>query len=245
MKVIKSLIPFVLMLSMSPLTSAQEFTVGVEDLDYFPLYAYKDGAYKGLAREILDKFAEKKGHKFKYKPFPVIRLTSYFVEGKVDLKFPDNAFWASDVKKGKDVKYSGPVVEYTDGVMVLPGKVNLGVEKLLKLGIVRGFTPWDYMGLLKSGAVTSKEASSLQSLIQQTLHGRVDGAYFNVQVASYYLKNELKQPGSLVFDDSLPHTTSTYTLSSIEHPGLIEEFSQFLIDEAGWVTDVTRKYLGQ
>ena len=224
------------------LARAQTFTVGVEDIDYFPLYAYRDGTYQGFARDVLTKFAESKGYTFEFKPFPVVRLINYFVEGKVDFKFPDNEVWAGDAKKGVNVRYSDPVVAYTDGVMVLPANRGKGTGALKKLGIVRGFTPWDYLSMIKSGAVVSKEASSLDSLVKQTLHQRVDGAYFNVAVASYYLANGLKQPDALVFDDSLPHTSSNYTLSSHKHPAIIEEFNQFLIDEAAWIRELEKKY---
>ncbi len=226
----------------SSLAKAQTFTVGVEDIDYYPLYAYRDGAYKGFARDVLAKFAESKGYTFEFKPFPVVRLTNYFVEGKVDFKFPDNKDWAGDAKKGVDVRYSDPVVGYTDGVMVLPANRGKGTGALKKLGIVRGFTPWDYLSMIKSGAVVAKEASSLDSLVKQTMHERVDGAYFNVAVASYYLANEMDKADALVFDDTLPHTTSNYTLSSHKHPAIVEEFNQFLIDKAGLIRELEKQY---
>lgn len=221
---------------------AQTYTVGVEDIDYYPMYAYRDGAYKGAAKEILDKFAASKGYTFEYKPFPVIRLTKYFVEGKVDLKFPDSEFWAKDAKKGVNIIYSDPVLDYTDGVMVLPANKGKGIGNLKKLGTVRGFTPWDYLSLIKSGSVIAKEANSLESLTKQALHGRVDGAYFNVDVASYFLSHNKNQAGALVFDEGLPHTSSSYKLSTHKYPKLIEEFNQFLVDEAGWLAEVRRKY---
>lgn len=224
------------------LSYGQTYTIGVEDIDYYPLYAYRNGSYQGFAQEVLTKFADSKGYTFQFKPFPVVRLINYFVEGKVDFKFPDNENWAGDAKKGINEVYSDAVVPYTDGVMVLPANKGKGTAALKKLGTVRGFTPWDYLSLIKSGAVVAKEASSLESLIQQTIHGRVDGAYFNTIVASYYLANVKKQAGALVFDDTLPHTSSTYKLSSHKHPKVIEEFNQFLVDESPWVRQLEKKY---
>ncbi len=224
------------------LSHAETYTVGVENIDYYPLYAEKDGQYVGLAREILDKFAEKSGHTFQYKPFPIVRLTKTYAEGSLDLKFPDNPHWGQDDKKGKSVTYSDSVIEYTDGVMVLPGNLDKGVDAVKKLGTVRGFTAWDWLGLIKSGSVAVKEASNLNALIQQALSGRVDGAYFNVGVANYYLDKEMKQKGALVFDNSLPHTSDSYFLSSIKHPDLIKAFNLFLIDEAGWISATKKKY---
>lgn len=65
-----------------PTASAETYSVGVESIDYYPLYAEKDGKYIGLAQEILDKFAQKAGHQFQYKPFPVIRLTKTYLTEK-------------------------------------------------------------------------------------------------------------------------------------------------------------------
>jgi ABC-type amino acid transport substrate-binding protein len=232
----------VLLFGLLSSAQAQEYTVGVEDLDYFPAYAMRNKEYVGAAREILDRFAQKQGITFSYRALPVLRLTGYFVEGKVDFKFPDNANWAGDAKAGKAIVYSGAVFGYTDGVMVLPGRKGNGLDGFKTLGTVRGFTAWDFLGLVKSKQVEIREANSLDSLILQAINNRVDGGYFNVSVAEYFLANNLKQPGALVFDDSLPHTNSFYTLSSIKNPEIIEKFNQFLAEETTWLAELKKKY---
>lgn len=234
-----------LILFLSPSAFAQTFTVGVENIDYYPMYSYEKGQYKGVASEILTKFAATKGYTFEFKPFPVVRLTKYFVDGEVDFKFPDNSNWAQDAKKGLKVQYSHPVLDYIDGTMVVPANAGKGIGSFSKLGIVRGFTAWDYLSLIKTGSVKVKEATNLESLIQQAIHSRVDGVYFNVAVAKHHLAENLKTPGALVFDDSLPHTNGSYSLSSHKHPKVVEEFNQFLIDEAGWIEDIKKKYGAQ
>ncbi len=37
------------------------FTVGVENINYYPQYTYENKEYKGYARELLDLFAKSKG----------------------------------------------------------------------------------------------------------------------------------------------------------------------------------------
>lgn len=73
---------------------AGEFTIGVENLSYYPHYTMESGQYEGFARDILDSFAKAKGHKFIYKPVVVSELTKDFINGKVDFKYPDNQYWA-------------------------------------------------------------------------------------------------------------------------------------------------------
>lgn len=221
---------------------AQTYTVGVENISYHPFYDFGQANKPSFSKELLDKFAAKQGYTFKYEAYPVVRLTKNFVDGQLDLKFPDNEYWAAKDKQNVKVVYSTDVVKFTDGVMVVPDRKGKGVSGFKNLGTVRGFTPWDFMALIKEGKVVAKETSSLDALVQQATHNRVDGAYFNVDVAKYYLANDLKKPDALVFDESLPHTTSAYKLSSIKHPKIIEAFNQFLTDEAAWIAELKQKY---
>ena len=221
---------------------ADNFIVGVENIDYFPIYQYKDGQYNGAASEILNQFAKSHNHTFSYKAFPITRLNKNYLNGKVDFRFPDNGYWAQDQKAGFDIKYSSSVIEFIDGVMVTPENKGKGVAQLKKLGLVRGFTAWDYLDYIKKGSVKVKETNSLESLIKLTKTKRYDGAYFNVDVARYYLNNTLKTPEAIVFDPDLPHTKSNYSLSSFKHPKIIVQFNQFLIDQADWVQTVKNKY---
>lgn len=119
---------------------AFEYVVGVEDVEYYPYWADRDGHYAGFARKLLDRFAESKGYHFVYQPLPVKRLWNTYFSGQVDLKFPDNPHWAKMRKSGYNIVYSQPAVNYIDGVMVLPGHKGLGLERLERLGTIRGTT---------------------------------------------------------------------------------------------------------
>jgi polar amino acid transport system substrate-binding protein len=229
-------------LSIGNLAQADNLIIGVENIDYFPIYQYANGQYSGAASEILNKFAELNNHTISYKGFPITRLNKNFLKGTVDFRFPDNGYWAQDQKKGYDIQYSEPVLGFIDGVMVSPANKGKGVDNLKRLGLVRGFTAWDYLGLIKKGSVQIKETNNLDSLIKLTTNNRNDGAYFNIDVATYFLNDKLKAPGSLVFDPELPHTKSSYSLSSFKHPKIIEQFNQFLIAQADWIKTIKEKY---
>ncbi|MBI1835277.1 MAG: hypothetical protein HYR92_05935 [Burkholderiales bacterium] len=121
------------------LAQSKVYTVGVEDLEYYPQYSHRGDEYTGFGRELLDAFAKSKGYMF--------------------------------------------------------------------------------------------ENDSFVSLLKQAQLKRVDGAYINIEVAKYQLKEVLHQPGSLVFDPDLPHTKDYYYLSSVKHPKIIQEFNAFLDKE--------------
>jgi polar amino acid transport system substrate-binding protein len=221
---------------------AQTYKVGVENIEYYPQYSYKNGEYGGFARALLDAFAKDKGYTFQYQALPVIRLFSEFVNLELDLKYPDNEKWSSDMKSKVAVVYSDPVVAYIDGVNVLPQKVGKPAAEIKTLGAVRGFTPWDWLEPVKSGAVKLQENNSFAAMLETAAMGRVDGAYGNISVAADVLERELKQPGVLVFDPGLPHTRAHYHLSSIKHPQLIAEFNAWMKTNAAPVADLKARF---
>ena len=222
---------------------AQTYVVGVENIEYLPQYTYKDGEYGGFGRALLDAFAKDKGYKLEYRALPVTRLFAEFVNLDVDFKYPDNAKWSADLKSRATVIYSDPVVAYIDGVHVTPDRVGKGADNLKTLGAVRGFTPWDWLEPVKSGAVKLQENNSFSAMLETTLAGRNDGAYGNIAVTANVLENNLKQAGALAFDPGLPHTRSYYHLSSIKHPQVIADFNDWMKANAAAVAALKEKYM--
>ena len=205
------------------------YTVGVEDLEYFPQYSYEKKQYIGFGREILDAFAISKGYKFEYRPLPPSRLFFEHLKGQsLDFKYPDNSYWEAHLRKGVSVHYSNPVMPYIDGVFVIPANKGRGVQQLKMLGTVTGFTPWKYYDAIKRKEISLSENDNSVSLLRQAALKRIDGAYINVEVARYQLREVLKQPDALVFDPELPHIADHYYLSTVKHPKIIQEFNEFL-----------------
>ncbi|MCX4025742.1 transporter substrate-binding domain-containing protein [Endozoicomonas sp. SM1973] len=229
-------------MSVTTLTCANSFTVGVEDIDYYPFYRYKNKEYSGAAYDILEAFAKKNNYTFTYKGMPITRLLKSYLNGEVDFKFPDNIYWGQQDKKNYSVTYSQPVLKFIDGGLVKPENKGKGIEWLKRLGTLRGFTAWDYLDLIKAKKISLRGVSSLDSLIKQVVSDRLDAAYFNVHVASYYLKHELNKEGVVIFDESLPHTKSNYHLSSIKHAKIINQFNQFLLEEQTSIKKIIEKY---
>lgn len=231
---------FSLLLSSVVVADGKSFTVGVETLDYLPHYSVQGGEYKGFAADVLRAFAKEKGYTVQFKPYPVARLIGVFVAGEVDFKYPDNANWAGDAKKGAAIVYSDPVSQITDGAMVTPAMK--GKVQLKTLGAPRGFTPWSYLGDINAGKVKVQELDSVDALIKSVQSNRVDAGYANVDVAQYYMKNTLKTPDALVFDESLPFDRFTVHLSTIKHAAVVAEFNQFLKDKKGMIDGLRAQY---
>ncbi len=101
----------------------RKLIIGVQDFkEYLPYSQYNNGRYSGFNRELLDLFAYYYKYHFTYEAYPIKRLYKKFTTGRIDLKYPDNAYWSAHLKKKLPIKYSTPVVTYIDGVMVRPKK---------------------------------------------------------------------------------------------------------------------------
>jgi hypothetical protein len=232
----------VALLSLSPHTQAGNYLVGVEALDYYPLYRGKGSNYEGYARELLDSFAAASGHTFSYKALPIKRLFSEFIAGNLDLKYPDNPKWAANMKQGQTIIYSDSTVEFIDGIMALKSNNNLNIENFKNIGTLRGFTPWVYMDDISKGTMKLTESTDMKALVSMVESGRTQGAYFNVIVSRYYLNNTLKNPDLLEFKSELPHSRDHFLLSTIKHPELIKQFNEWLKNNNSKVEELKDKY---
>lgn len=227
-------------LCLAPKVQAAHFVVGVQELDYFPIYATDaSGQYVGYARELLDLFASHSAHRFEYRVLPVKRLVNDYVLGRMDFMFPDNPRWDAEAKKALAVSYSAPAVTFQDAVMVLPDRRGRPIQSL---GTVRGFTPWKFMAQVQGGHLKLQEATGPRNLINMALAQRVDGINVARQVAEFHLK-DMGRPAALVADANLlPSTDSQYLLSSIQHPEVIRQFDQFLHTHQAAVNALKLKY---
>jgi hypothetical protein len=231
------LIVFVLLPIFSHANNIQKYRIGVENIPYMPFYKTNDGHFEGFVRDLLDTFAKDTGIEFEYIPLPVKRLFKEYLDQKkhIDFKFPDNFYWAQDLKKGRKIAYSHGLVQFTDGVMRLKKNLGQPKSKLKELGALRGFTAWGYLDDIKSGQVKLIENNSLQSLLKLGLKERVNGIFINIDVAKYLLKNDLKKEDELQYDSSLPHTQASYSLSTYSHPEIITKLNK-------WIKNNKKKY---
>lgn len=221
----------------------QTYVVGVENQAFTPHYNIdKQGNYQGFAREVLDLFAAKSGVQLEYRPLPVERLLPALLDGEVDLKYPDSSTWSQAQKAGKGLVYSQGVVSYVDGTLVAPKNQGQGLEKLQRLAMVNGWTPWGYQKHIEAKQIQLVPSTDLRQMIKQALKKEVDGVYFNVVVAAHYLDNIRARPGALVFDPELPHTRGTFNLSTRKHPELIQRFDRFLVEQHAEIAALKTKY---
>lgn len=222
----------------------QTFTVGVENLQYYPLHTTdRANEYSGYAREVLDAFARQQGYNFLYVPLPINRLYAAFLrEQTLDFKYPDHPKWREELRQSLKVSYSGVVVTSEEGAMVLPKNKGRPLSQIHSMGTVLGFTPWPYLPAIESKAIVLTTSNSFDGLLRHALAEHLDAIYINVDVANYLLSTDLKAPGGLLFDPGLPHARSDFRLSTLRHEDVVEQFSQFLLREQALLQQLRAKY---
>ncbi len=228
----------------TPAFGKQTLVVGVEEQPFQPhFFVDAQGQYQGYARELLDAFAQSAGFDLIYKPMPVERLLPALIDGTIDLKYPDNADWGVAAKKAHTLAYSQPLVEYVDGVLVDPRRLGAGLPTLARLAVADGWSlPADYASRIDAKQMQRVPVDDLRRMISKALLRDVDGAYFNVVVATYYLDNIRVRPGALVFDPSLPYKRGTYSLSSIRHADVVLAMDRFLQQHRDQVDALKTRY---
>lgn len=238
--------PYIALLALAlsaPAMAEPTYVVGVEEAQFLPHYSVDEkGNYQGFARELLDSFAASSGVRLTLRVMPADALLPALLAGEIDAKYPDSPEWSTQAKAEFGLHYSQPVVNYVDGVMVVPRRVGLGVDQLRRLAVVDGWTPEGYEDRIGANQLSLVSSKGLARMVRQALLKDTDGAYYNVVVAAYYLNNVRAKPGALVFDAGLPHTRGSFHLSSVGHPELIQRFDRFLLDRQTEVAALKAKH---
>lgn len=224
----------------NPIFASQqnEFTLGVERIDYYPYYTTNiSGKYIGFAKDLFDYFSKKNNISFTYEPRPVARLIDEFLKGRLDFKFPDSSIWRKDLKEKYDIIYSDDVVDFVDGIIVKVENKNKEIGFLKDVGTIIGFTVID-----NYKKIHFEESSNIETLIEKLNANRLDGIYINIAVGMNFINNNSKLKNKFIFRKDFPHKKGTYKLSTIKHKELIKTFNKFLKKESKEIKLLKDKY---
>jgi len=221
----------------------QTLIVGLESLDYLPYYQTGIPNQKpaGYGIELIELFASKYNYSVQFKVYPVRRVLSNLLAGSIDFKYPDSPNWSPALKKSHGLYYSDSTVRIIDGILTLEKYQQLLLDEFTRLGSIRGFKPWPYIGAIQQREVSLMEASSMDQLIRQLEKGRVQGVYININVGIDYAVNNFDGL-RLYWNNSLPFGRDDFSLSTIKYPLIIEEFNNFLIKYQKEILVIKKKY---
>lgn len=227
-----------LLVTVSTFCQAKHFVIGVQDISYFPLYDFPNPSF---AKELLDKFAEKKGYTFDYLPLPIKRINNWFSDNNIDFKFPDNSRWLGGDFDYDQVTYSEPIVELIACAVVSKNNRTITQQEVKKLGTLLGFHPTLWLDAIAQGKTELIESPSTLNIVRQVVFGSVDATNIEPNVVFHHLRL-LKQEHTLVIADHIPFETYHYHLSTIKHQDILEQFNQFLRDNKPFIESLKKRY---
>jgi len=220
---------------------AQEFIIGVEDIDYYPLFEFKSDR-DTHSRELLNSFAAAKGYKFTYLPLPIKRFDKWLLEEKVDFKYPDNKRWYADSSITDSLTFSQSATWLIAGTSVLKSSLKKSKSELKSVGTLLGFYPTTWIDEIKSGQVELYEDVSTKILVQKLLSKYVDSIDIEPSVINYYLKELGKPTDLVVIDKRYKYDIYGFHFSTIKHPKIIKEFDEFLSNNKTLLDALNKKY---
>lgn len=224
-------------------TCKDTLVVGVENFEEFlPFSEYKNKKYSGFNRDLLDEFAKKENLCITYKPMSIRKLYRALKKGTIDLKYPDSPFWGKDKKGGLDMKYSEPVIECIDGVLVTPNLLIQGHPKTAKIVLPKGYTAFALLKAAEEKKVELIVKKNLFQTVNSVVLNLTDGAYLNILVARNLMKTQFNNADALVFDSRYPFSAENWHLSSHKRPDIVKKFDQFLKEDEKKVTKLKVSY---
>lgn len=231
----RSLLLLMTLLTLGQAAQAETLRVGIESHDYLPYFRAQPGQpVEGYAVDLLQRFAADQGMTLELLPRPLNRLHHDLLNTEnLDLIFPDNPQWSRELKGDRRLHYSHAAINVVDATLVLRERVGLGKATVKRLGTVRGFTPEAWLAEVESGQVQLLEANDIAGLIRMALRGRIDAVYANAEVLRLQLQKMDEAEDRLLADPQLPLARTSYHVSTVNHPELLQRFNRFLEQHAG------------
>lgn len=225
----------------SPFVYAETYIVGAQDIEYYPYYNFSSEHDKGLGRAILDAFSKKTGHDFIYLSMPVKRLQIELTKGNVDFVFPDNPKWYNQITHKLGKVYSESLTDTF--AVTLVRKENQGTElsHISKLATPEGFSPVKWEQQIKNGAIEVIGVSSIYEGLRLLQENKVDAFDVEYYAALHFIQR-IPQSDAFVADLTLPNNVVSFSLSTLNHPDIIDELNSFLLTESDEIKNIKERY---
>ena len=225
----RQLFAVLLIMSIASFAHAEKlvYRVGVENLSYYPLMDFNDEDKNSILKQIMNDFADAEGITFEFIPLPIQRFYTWYDEGAIDFRLPDNPSWTSE--NDPSLEYSDPIITLCADVVTLAENRDMPKEQFNRLGTLYGFLPdskWELA--VRTGKVDVVTDSSLKVLTRMLLNGMVDG----LDLHSSTIRHQTELLGEpvtkiAVASDFAP-STITYRLSTREHKDILEKLNRYL-----------------
>jgi hypothetical protein len=209
-------------------------------LSYYPLFDTQNPS-PTFTTELFDEFSRQFQYQFKFLPLPVKRFYNWPQQAEIDFKYPDNSNWLVAPALKESLLYSDSSVKLVTGTITAKNKAFGKPEDFKVLGTLLGFYPQLWLEQINSGKVRLYENPSTLVLIQQLLHGHVDGLDLEPSVVAHHL-SLLGRNGELELNKAFAYSVYDFKLSTSKHPEVIKNFNQFLRNNQEFIQQLKDKY---
>lgn len=222
-------------------TQAENYTVGAQNIRYYPHYDFNSDVDKGLGWAILEAYANNSGHTFTYHAMPILRLQRELVKGNVDFVYPDNPKWYD--APGNEVKkyYSVPLVRALAATLVKPENKYQTIDFVQRLAMPLGFTPVHWRQRVDSNLTRLVSVNDSTIALQLLQRNRVDAADLEYNVVQYIV-SITPELGPFTLAPNLPHENIGFMLSTIRHPELIKDLTEFILSNPKIMQTLYERY---
>ncbi|NMH58860.1 hypothetical protein [Alteromonas ponticola] len=217
------------------------YRVGVEDVPYYPLQDFRAPENKGVLASILRLFEEKQGISIEFIPLPIHRFSSWYDDGGIDFRIPDNPTWTD--KLHPELKFSSPVLQLCNSTIVLAKNADKPPSEIKSIGTLFGFTPSNHWrSRIERGEMELITDSSTKVLTRMLLNEMVDGLDLDYSA----IRHEVRELGHDVETVDVYRSVSqalvSYQMSTLHHEGILNQFNDFLQNHRDEIITIKKNF---
>ncbi|MFC4700723.1 hypothetical protein ACFO4O_11170 [Glaciecola siphonariae] len=208
----------------------KHYKIGVSFVNHYPHFDFSSAEDKGLSWAILEAFARDYGYTFEYVILPPVRLQSALDNRTVDFIYPDNPKWLAHKAEFDRNIYSIPITEATSASYVESFNQNLPLSEVTSVSIPFGYSAITWVEPIEKYNIKSIPVRDLEMALHALKTRTAVAADVEYNVGQHLIKS---RPilGSLVVNKNLPKRAVNYHLSTKEHVLLLEQISQFSLEQ--------------
>ena len=209
------------------LMQQQIYRVGVEDIDYYPMYSDKSALDNpGFLIDVLEIFAKQHNIKFEYIHLPTTRFHEWYQKENIDFRLPDHSLWNSG---NEGLVFSEDIINLRADTVVLKENRKLPESEIRTIGTLYGFIPGpQWASRIEENNIEFVYEGSTRILIRMLKKGLIDGLDLNIHVVKHYATELDYDANDFALAKHAPSTQFSYQLSTTSHPDIIRQFDAFL-----------------
>ncbi|MBT0587373.1 hypothetical protein [Alteromonas oceanisediminis] len=224
-----------------PTIVSKTYLVGVEDLEYYPLYtSHEKYPDKGLLITLIKEFARQNSLDFEFIALPIGRFSAWFESDNIDFRLPDNPHWHSD---DAGLIFSKSILSLRTATVVLDSRKDWKLNQFTRIGTLHGFVPSPHwQARINNGALEIKSDSSMMMLVRMLYSDTVEGLDLDISVVKHYADKLGQDTEKLALAKKVKSPRLGYSMSTKHYPEVLTALNQFVDGRRDLIEELQKKY---